>query len=471
MSDPATPPNPPALEFLWQRINYERMSLIPYRSNGFKLERMRELLRRLGDPHHGLPVVHIAGTKGKGSTAGMIAAILHRAGYRVGLYTSPHLERLEERYRFQDREIERDSLVSLLEELRPHVEAMDSERLDDTLRGPTFFEITTALAFLYFRRERADFAVLEVGLGGRLDSTNICQPVVCAITSISFDHTRQLGNTLAAIAGEKAGIIKPGVPVISGVLPSEPREVIEATARAQEAPLRQCGEHFHTVAAEQERFHYHETLPTPWPILNNVSLNLRGEHQRANAGVAIAVAAELVRLGWHIDEASLRAGLQQVHCPGRLEFLRESPPVILDTAHNVASIFALCATLKTLPLARPRVLVFATSKDKDLPGMLRLLLPEFDHVVLTRYVNNPRAVSVEELRSQAERIVAEQHAASSGAALRVQLHTAEHPLAAWHHAQQLAPGDALLCVAGSFFLAAELRPVIQQALSDAPAHS
>jgi dihydrofolate synthase/folylpolyglutamate synthase len=144
MSDPATPPNPPALEFLWQRINYERMSLIPYRSNGFKLERMRELLRRLGDPHHGLPVVHIAGTKGKGSTAGMIAAILHRAGYRVGLYTSPHLERLEERYRFQDREIERDSLVSLLEELRPHVEAMDSERLDDTLRGPTFFEITTA---------------------------------------------------------------------------------------------------------------------------------------------------------------------------------------------------------------------------------------------------------------------------------------------------------------------------------------
>jgi dihydrofolate synthase/folylpolyglutamate synthase len=250
-----------ALAFLLDRVNYERTMQIPYRAAGFKLDRMRRLLALVGDPHLAVRAVHIAGTKGKGSTAAMLASVLQAAGYRTGLYTSPHLERIEERIAIDGRICPEEAFVALAAELQPAVERLDHEALASELGGPTFFEITTAMAFLRFARQRVDCALLEVGLGGRLDSTNVCQPEVCVITSISFDHMRQLGNTLAAIAGEKAGIIKPHVPVVSGVVLPEPRDVIAAQAAALDAPLYQRGIDYDFTRPSDEiasRSHSHE---------------------------------------------------------------------------------------------------------------------------------------------------------------------------------------------------------------------
>ena len=236
-----------ALRFLMDRIDYERTLSMPCSEEAFKLDRMRELLRRLGDPQNRMPIVHVAGTKGKGSTAAMMAAVLSAAGYRTGLFTSPHLDRVEERIVIDGQPCSAEELAALVELVRPAVEALDREtevekgtgpicRNDPEGAahklelspcpplGPTYFEIITAAALCHFARRRVDAAVLEVGLGGRLDSTNVCTPAVSIITSISFDHVKQLGDTLAAIAAEKAGIIKPGVPVVSGVTADEPRK-------------------------------------------------------------------------------------------------------------------------------------------------------------------------------------------------------------------------------------------------------
>ncbi|MHB8862477.1 MAG: bifunctional folylpolyglutamate synthase/dihydrofolate synthase, partial [Pirellulaceae bacterium] len=234
-----------ASDFLFGRINYERTRGVPYCSRVFKLHRMQQLVARLGHPERTFPAIHIAGTKGKGSTAAMIASVLQAGGFRIGLYTSPHLQRLEERFVVDGRPCDEETLVRLLAHLQPTILELDEQaRQEREQQGPTYFEITTAAALIHFRDQRVDAAVLEVGLGGRLDSTNICQPIVTAITSISFDHTRQLGNTLSAIAREKAGIIKPGIPLITGVTQPEPFGVIQQVARDNGAPLLALGRDF-----------------------------------------------------------------------------------------------------------------------------------------------------------------------------------------------------------------------------------
>ncbi|HIA19241.1 MAG TPA: bifunctional folylpolyglutamate synthase/dihydrofolate synthase, partial [Planctomycetaceae bacterium] len=234
------------LDFLYGRIDYERKDT-PQRTKGFKLDRMRELLRRLGNPQDSLPIIHIAGTKGKGSTAHMIVAVLSAAGLRCGLYTSPHLETLEERFVINDTICTPAELIKLVDLVSPAVSDLDklSETDKQSVGQPTFFEITTAMALLYFQRQNVDLAVLEVGLGGRLDSTNVCQPCVSVITSISFDHVDILGNTLRMIATEKAGIIKTGVPVICGVDQTEPKETIQRIAADLDAPLWNIHDDFH----------------------------------------------------------------------------------------------------------------------------------------------------------------------------------------------------------------------------------
>ena len=453
---------PSALEFLFHRINYERTSQIPY-LGGFKLDRMRELLRMLGNPHEQLPIVHVAGTKGKGSTASMMAAILAEAGYKTGLYTSPHLERLEERYVINGSQISPHELVQLVQTIEAVVQELDQTRIDESLRVPTFFEITTALAFLYFTRLKADIAVFEVGLGGRLDSTNVCHPAVCAITSISFDHTKQLGRTLAAIAREKAGIIKPGVPVVCGVLPEEPREVIHHIAWETAAPLIQRDADYFVDYLEQQStagtktsINYREERAGISRSYANLTTNLRGEHQAANVGTALAAMGALADRGWKISEQAIRAGLMKVRCPARIELVRENPPVILDTAHNVASVEALCRELEQGFAPSSRVLVFATSRDKDARSMLLRLLPLFDQIVLTRYLNNPRARSVEELAD----MIAEIYRGFYDGPRPRRIHHTASPLEAWQLAQQLAGETALTCITGSFFLAAELRAVV-----------
>jgi dihydrofolate synthase/folylpolyglutamate synthase len=456
-----------ALAFLYGRINYER-TLPTYRSQVFKLDRMRELLRRLGDPQTGLPIVHVAGTKGKGSTSSMLAAILGAAGYRTGLYTSPHLERTEERLCVDGVPCSPEAFVELVALLRPIVERIDEESDQDQGPGsPTFFEIMTAMSLLHFARSKVDAVVLEVGLGGRLDSTNVCEPAVTVITSISFDHMKQLGNTLAAIAGEKAGIIKPGIPIVTGVTSTEPLAVIERVAAEQGAPLCKVGVDFHcTVGTQLEAapasrlphavLDYHGHIHHQPTHYRDLTVGLIGKHQAANAAVAIAVTERLCEQGWRIDEAALRKGLASVRCPARVEVLQTEPLVLVDTAHNLASIAALVEVLRETRTAGRRHLLFACSKDKDAPGMLAQLWPQFDQVVVTRFLNNPRSHGPEELAAFAAQTC------GPSALDPERLRQFPDPLSAWEFISSQASRDDLVCITGSFFLAAELRGVVLQ---------
>ena len=457
MSTALVSESPPALDFLLQRINYERTTSVPYQSSEFKLDRMRRLMGLLGDPQSAVKAIHIAGTKGKGSTAAMLAAVLESAGYRAGLYTSPHLERIEERIAINGQACPPDAFLALAARVQPAVEQLDREAAVEGATGPTFFEVTTAMAFLHFAQANVDAAVLEVGLGGRLDSTNVCRPEVCIITSISFDHVKQLGSTLGAIAAEKAGIIKPGVPVVSGLLEPEPRDVIAARAGDVAAPLIQRGidYDFSLVPARALAFRYFEPKDSPTYELPNVTLGLLGRHQAANAATAIAAVNCLRARGWSISDDALRHGLAAARCPARIEQFGSAPTIILDVAHNLASIEALLAVLRERFTPRRRILIFASSRDKDYTGMLKLVLPAFDTVFLTQYIHNPRAMEAEGLLANAQQILA-----NADGALRPALHATARPQDALRLARAVATAEDLICISGSFFLAAELRPLL-----------
>jgi dihydrofolate synthase / folylpolyglutamate synthase len=468
----ATPPAavpPPirydeAMQFLLGRIDYERATAAPYPVRDFRLDRMHELLRRLGNPHQKYPTIHVAGTKGKGSTAAMTAAILTAAGHRTGLYTSPHLHRLEERIVIDGQCCAPERLVSLVERLRPIVESLDAlppariDGLPSPLSAPTWFEITTAMALLHFAAEQVDLAVIEVGLGGRLDSTNVIHPLVSIITSISFDHMKQLGSTLAAIAGEKAGIIKPGVPVVSGVMDEESRQSIDEIRRQKNSPLVQLGIDFdfryrpprnldHASSAGEMDFFLPAGVDIP--RYENLQLSLVGHHQAANAAVALAAIEQLRAGGWPIPESAIRHGLSEVRWPARVEIVHRRPTVVVDAAHNAASIASLLQTLdESFSASAPRLLIFATTQDKQLREMLALLLPRFDRVLLTRYTTNPRSVPIDEL------------AALAASISPIPQEICESPAAAWRRASELATPADLICATGSFFLAAELRAAI-----------
>ncbi len=457
-----TEPAPPdatyqeAISFLYGRINYEQTA-VPNRSKGLNLQRMHDLLALLDNPHRQLRVIHLAGTKGKGSTATLVSAILQAAGFRVGLYTSPHLCHLEERFVVDGVRCDEGELSSLVAAVQPAVAALDA--VENAAHGPTFFEITTALAMLHFVRRAVDFAVFEVGLGGRLDSTNVCQPLVAVITSISFDHTRQLGKTLTDIAAEKAGIIKPGVPVVSGVQQAEPRAVIQQTAQDRGCRLLELGTDFgysyagaNLQAPDQPLscFDYREGGEQGDRCYDQLSLELLGEHQVANAAVAVAAVHRLVAAGHVVPESAIRRGLSQVRLPARVELISREPCVVVDTAHNVASAQALVEVLAEIRQPQRRFLVFATTRDKDASGMLRLLLPAFDEVAITRYRNNPRGVDPEELAGQARQLPGRGSSSPK-------IHVFSEPIAAWNWSRAIAQTDDLICVAGSFFLAAELR--------------
>jgi len=445
-----------ALEFLHNRIDYERARNVPYSPQEFKLARMRELVARLGNPHERLPVVHVAGTKGKGSTAAMIAAVLTASGYRTGAFTSPHLERLEERLAIDGTPCSPAELVELVDRVVPAAEQMDraAAAAGPPEIGPTYFELTTAMAMLHFAERGVDLAVFEVGLGGRLDSTNVCTPLVSVITSISFDHTRQLGNTLASIAREKAGIIKPGVPVVSGVVEDEPRDVIRRTCRDHGCPLVELGTDFdfdyrlpcHLEAAPAlGGLDFRYRVSGREQGYRDLALGLLGRHQAANAAVALATLEELKRQGRQIPEEAVRAGLAGVACPGRVEVVSHRPTIILDVAHNTASVDALLEVLEGCLSARRCLLVFAATHDKDLRRMLERLLGRFDEVIFTRYLNNPRAVPPEELAAMAAQLGARP------------ARVCPDPAGAWHAVRQWAEPDDLVCVTGSFFLAGEIR--------------
>ncbi|HMF15149.1 MAG TPA: folylpolyglutamate synthase/dihydrofolate synthase family protein [Gemmataceae bacterium] len=436
-----------ALAFWYGRIDYEHKTP---KSGDFTLDRMRALLRQLGDPHDRLRIVHVASSKGKGSTSAMLASILRQAGYRSGLFTSPHLVRVEERVQVDGAPVSRQELAALLDDVRRAVEAGNLE--------PTFFEVATAVGFSHFVRRRADIAVIEVGLGGRLDSTNVCHPVASVITSISFDHTQMLGTELANIAGEKAGIVKPGVPVVSGATVPEAREVIERICRERGAPLKQLGVDFGYEYKPGVVDQIASTPPTVRVLSSLRSLGdgissacplgLLGEHQAANAAVAVTVIEHLRLRGFHVGEEAVRGGLATVKWPARMEVMGRHPLVVLDCAHNVASATALVKTLKTSFSETRRWLVFACSSDKDLAGIFRVLVPHFQHVFLTTYAGSARATPpgrlAEILRSVSD-VPATMFASAADA---------------WHAAHGKASPDQLICITGSVFLAGELRPLL-----------
>jgi dihydrofolate synthase/folylpolyglutamate synthase len=444
-----------AMQFLSGRPNYEQQSPS---ARDLTLEPIRGLLNRLGNPHDRLFIVHVAGSKGKGSVAAMLEQILRRAGYRTGLYTSPQLTCIEERIRINGATIPRATLTGLVSEAQRVMSGRGDSA--DHSREATYFDVLSAVAFKHFEAERVDVAIVEVGMGGLTDSTNVCYPRLSIITSISYDHTRQLGHSLAAIATAKAGIIKSGCPTISGVLPGEARDVVAATCRQRGSTLRQSQTDFsyHYTPGEVSRATFTPsrvvvtTRERTWPVID---LNLLGEHQAANVALAVAAVEALREAGLSTNDEAVVRALAQVQWPARIEIVRRAPLVVLDCAHNVASVDALVQTLRTsfTVYTRPgqaansrRSLVFGASRDKDLSGMLTILTPHFDRLYLTQYTRSPRSASTDALL-----------AAVRGSGVDLPTVAVTDPLRAWQLATAEATDDDLICMTGSVFLAGELR--------------
>jgi len=442
-----------SLGYLYGRLDYERIGM-PRTSADLRIGRMRRILRALDDPQDALPIVHIAGTKGKGSTAAMIAAVAQASGLRTGLFTSPHLHRIEERFRIDSRDPSESELAGLVATVRLVIDRLDRD--DPHFReggGATFFEITTAMGLVHFARERAELVVFEVGMGGRLDSTNAIRPIVSVLTTISLDHTRLLGSTVTAIAAEKAGILKRGRPAISGVVGVEASAVIARLARQRRSPLRSLDVDFFSEyepptppldrpTAGHVRV---ETWRTDW---GRRQLPLLGEHQALNASVALATLDAIEEQGIAIDHNAVAQGFAALDWPARTEILGKSPWIVIDGAHNPASAAALAETIRTCFPPGPRTLIFGSTREKDFRSQLEALLPDFDRVICTQYANNPRALDALE---------ASWVAIDLGYPLPHVDHDAKSALSL---ARRITPSDGLICITGSLFLAAEMRAAI-----------
>ncbi|ATB26999.1 bifunctional folylpolyglutamate synthase/dihydrofolate synthase [Melittangium boletus] len=395
------------------------------------LERVEAALEALGHPERRFPALHVAGTNGKGSTCAFASAALHAAGHRVGLYTSPHLVRVNERIRVDGVEISDEVFGQrILEVLERHPEAATSL---------TYFEFGTVVAFWHFAREAVDVAVVEVGLGGRLDATRACHPLVTAITPVSFDHTEYLGNTLEAIAGEKAGILKPGVPVVVSRQEPEALAAIERAARTVGAPLVLEGRDFCLTARPDGSLAYQGRELS----LDALTLGLRGVHQRQNAGVALASLEQLMSRGLQVPSEAIRTGLAGARWPGRLEDLGGSPPVVLDGAHNPAGVQVLLEGLRSLYPGRRVHCVFGVVADKDRGPMLRALFPACASVHLTP-LETPRSLPPERYVDEARSWCADVRAYPSLDAALAGAHS------------QAASEDVILCT-GSLFLVGSVR--------------
>ncbi len=440
-----------ALAYIFEAIDYEKTAKFKYDAVTFNLDRVRRFMAAVGNPHLGLKMAHVAGTKGKGSTATMLASVLTRHGLRTGLFTSPHLVDLRERFVVDGRLADKQAVVERVNRLVPYLEA---ERRRDRRDSPTFFEIITALGFSHFQAEAVDAAVIEVGLGGRLDSTNVITPLVSVITTIDFDHTDKLGNTLAAIAGEKAGIIKAGVPVVCSPQHDEALRVVLQKAQEMRSPLTLVGRDASLSgvagATRSGRRGVRFSLTTGKQRYDDLFVPLLGEHQAVNAAAAVVTAEILQQKGLlQLRDDALRQALETVRVPGRVEVVSETPLIVIDTAHNPVSVRALCRTLASNLRFDRLVLLIAMVKDKDIAGFLREILPRAAAVVATK-VDNPRAADAEYLRDEIVKL----GFTGPTAAL-------PDPREAFDRALSLTGPRDLLCVTGSFYLAGRVKELLQ----------
>ncbi len=426
-----------AVKYIYGLTDYEK---IPGSSwvNDFDLRRMEDILRRLGNPHQGIKSVHIAGTKGKGSTSAMIASVLSAAGYKVGLPTSPHLHTPPERIRIGNTDINEKDFGNLMGEIMPEVEEVNRDNRYGKL---TTFEVFTALAFLYYKRAGVDFQVIEVGLGGRLDATNVINANVAVITTISLDHMDVLGDSIGAIAAEKAGIIKRGNTVVTSVQRSEAMSVIEAACLKNSATLIRVGiditweEDSHSLSGQSFilksiRGEYHLSIP------------LLGDHQIENAATSVAAIECLIGQGNRITVEDISSGMAQVQWPGRLQILRRNPTLVVDGAHNADSARRLKeAIIKYFDYKR-LILIVGISSDKDITGIAEELNQIADIVIITRS-QHPRSAGTDVLMKK-----------FTGRDNRI--FVAQNVALALQTAYSVADKTDLICATGSLFIVAEI---------------
>jgi len=408
---------------------------------------MHALLRKLGNPHAKIKAVHIAGTKGKGSTATMLAQMLSACGFKVGLYISPHICDIRERITVNGQMITQAEFTRLIARAAPHVRRMADDR-------PTFFEIFTAVAFCYFAQERVDVAVVETGLGGRLDSTNVLRPLVCGLTSISLDHTHQLGGTIGEIAAEKAGIFKADIPAVSVPQAPEAKRVLRKAARESRADLKFTGDEiefsYRVESSRDAGCHTRLCLTTPRSKFEHLPVPLMGEHQALNCGLALALLDQLKDLGLEIDDAQAVRGLAQVRLPGRMEIIREDPRILVDGAHNAASVQALMRAIAQHVPYDSMVMVFGCAADKDIGGMMAQIATGADKVIFTRAEANLRGADPKDLAAAYEE--------QTGGRVGQIAETLEEAL---QIAQSAVSREDLIVVTGSFYLVGEAKMLLE----------
>jgi len=425
-----------AVDYIESYTDYEKTP-VPHAAANYDLRRVDELLACLSNPHLKARSVHIAGTNGKGSIAAMVASVLIVSGYTTGLYTSPHLHTWRERIRVNGKLISEEEFVALVERLKPEVEAVNRKATYGQL---TTFELVTTLAFAYFGLKEADFQVLEVGMGGKFDATNVIQPEVGVIASISFDHMDVLGNSLSEIAAEKAGIIKPGRMVVTSPQPEEAARVLEEICNSRRAGLVKIGS---DVTWQSLGFNLNRQLLRVKGRLDSyeLSIPLLGQHQLDNTATAVATLEVLAEKGFNISRESIINGLAQVSWPGRLQIVSRQPLLVVDGAHNPDSARRLKQSLEKYFDFNQAILVIGVSSDKDVTGVISELFPLFDKVIAT-CSHHPRAMAP-------AHIVAE--FAKHGAKTQV----AEDVPTALSLALALAGDRDLICVTGSLFVVAE----------------
>lgn len=414
------------------------------------LQRITSLLRLFAHPEEQIPIIHIGGTNGKGSTLAMLSSILQEAGYRVGTFTSPHLLSYRERFMINGTEISVVRLTELLEEIL----AVVSEVQQETGENPTEFEILTALAFLYFAREKVDVALIEVGMGGDIDSTNVVKkPLLSIVTNVSLEHTAYLGTTLTEIAQKKSGIIKQGCPVLTASDNGEVLKVLRKRAAACQASLGEIYKQVHwTVQEEKEQGGQVFSVQTAQGNYRELFLPFWGQHQLANAVLAIRAAELLQEQGWHIDEQVIRRGLAQAKWPGRLEVIGTRPLVVIDGAHNPAGMAALAHWLVSKKSEVRRViLVIGMLDDKDRSWAAGLIKPLVDLVVITK-PNSERAQAWEELR---------QYFGKENSGKEISVLVIEDLSEALKKALQEATAQDLVLVTGSLYLIGEVKELVQ----------